>query len=677
MFKLNKYKTITGALILLAICFMSGQIFSSSANAENRPVLRGAATTNIKLESEASFANSAQPITVSLRDTDVKQALRMFSDKAGLNVVFHEEVKGKITMDLVDVPLGDAVKMITQMAELSYVVDGNTVMIMPNEVANKLDVAKRQLSVIPLKYVDAGSAADFLNANVFKKGRPGLSNSYVATANPVKNELILFGQEEDFKLAQKIISKIDVKPYISTYKVNHTTPKEMATMICETLFALENTTTSSNAPKAAWEEDMKMGGAYKACRIESDSIKRSASKQADSIKDGQLMSIKGASLTVSYMPASGNVQVVGGSPEQIQLISDFIAHNDRKQPQAYIEMSIVELSENGSKEFQNTWNIYSNFFTGSIGGDGIKTADNYPIFWKSVNNLDKGVNLTDWGGYVRGLVLENPDDIANAINEYKKYEYELDNYYKTEIPQYEAALNDWKANSGTWSDMPTIPEMPEQPIPSVGVSHAAYRYSQPAAITQQLNYVIQNGKGRVLSNPKIIVTNGKKSTIDLTADIVKSVTTEVLKSENYIGGGTQRTYNIGQGENGIKIEIVPFISPDGYVSMNLKPEYKTVAESIYASNDSGQQELQATLMRERSLELSNVRVKDGETLVLGGLVQEYESKSVSKTPILGDLPIIGFLFRNSSKVNQKSELVILITPRIIKDNEDVAGVTSL
>jgi len=71
--------------------------------------------------------------------------------------------------------------------------------------------------------------------------------------------------------------------------------------------------------------------------------------------------------------------------------------------------------------------------------------------------------------------------------------------------------------------------------------------------------------------------------------------------------------------------------------------------------------------------LSNVRIKDGETLVLGGLVQEYESKTVSKTPLLGDIPVIGFLFRNSTTTNSKQEMVIMITPRIIKDTEDVAG----
>ena len=67
--------------------------------------------------------------------------------------------------------------------------------------------------------------------------------------------------------------------------------------------------------------------------------------------------------------------------------------------------------------------------------------------------------------------------------------------------------------------------------------------------------------------------------------------------------------------------------------------------------------------------MKNVRIKDGETLVLGGLIQENEVKSVHKIPVLGDLPIIGAAFRSSSTSKTKNELVIMITPNIINDGE--------
>ena len=70
------------------------------------------------------------------------------------------------------------------------------------------------------------------------------------------------------------------------------------------------------------------------------------------------------------------------------------------------------------------------------------------------------------------------------------------------------------------------------------------------------------------------------------------------------------------------------------------------------------------------MELKNLRVKDGETLVIAGLITEDEKQKTTKVPILGDLPLVGFLFRSSSTTKAKSELVIMVTPHIIYDKED-------
>ena len=173
--------------------------------------------------------------------------------------------------------------------------------------------------------------------------------------------------------------------------------------------------------------------------------------------------------------------------------------------------------------------------------------------------------------------------------------------------------------------------------------------------------MVENGSGRVITNPKIMVTNGQKSTIDMTSDYVKSVTSQILESSSSITSGIQRTYEIGS-DQGLKIEIVPFISPDGYVSMNIVPEFSTVKEPVYVEGLSGKSEL--------DLELKNVRIKDGETLVLAGLIQEDELQSTKKMPFLSDLPFVGVFFRDSTNKKTKAELVITVTPHIVKDGEE-------
>ena len=126
------------------------------------------------------------------------------------------------------------------------------------------------------------------------------------------------------------------------------------------------------------------------------------------------------------------------------------------------------------------------------------------------------------------------------------------------------------------------------------------------------------------------------------------------------------TYNIGDDE-GLLIEVLPFISPDGYVSLNITPEFSTIKT----------QAPEYTLLQRRDLELKNIRIKDGETLVLAGLIKEGESQKASKMPFLSDLPFIGAFFRQSSNTKTREELVIVVTPHIIKDADTNSNVYDL
>jgi len=198
------------------------------------------------------------------------------------------------------------------------------------------------------------------------------------------------------------------------------------------------------------------------------------------------------------------------------------------------------------------------------------------------------------------------------------------------------------------------------------------------SINHSIELAIANGNGRSLSNPKIMVTNGQTSMIDLSADYVKSVKTEFSTGSAFSYPIATKTYDIAN-DLGLKIEVTPFISLDGYVSLNLKPEYTTKAGEVMApvtDPETGGKSLDlvSTLLQRRNLDLKNLRIRDGETLVIAGMVTESEAQTTKKVPILGDLPLIGVLFRQSSNTKEKSELVIMVTPHIIYDDEQLANV---
>ena len=646
--KTKRRVTLLGAGVVtlaLAVTFSYATMANAQIQASiSKPALRTEYknTNSINLDSVVSLNNGDRKISVSLRDSDLRQTLRMIADKAGLNIIFHNSVSGNVTLDLVNVTLNDAFKMIMQASDLSYLIDNDTLIVMSKDASLKSDIGKQNMMTIPVKYADSAKVADFLNSNIFATNRPGLSNNKIVVTNPVNNELIIFGTKNDYLMAQKIVNKIDVQPKTISYRVNHTTPKEMATLICQSLFptatvggvGADGGSTDAGAGASQDGAAGKMSGSLlggaaslggsssggspggmgggmstSSSSGDADSISLGEGTVAcslnGSVKANELTSLTGSALTVTYFPQKGTINITGGSEAQAEMVKDFIQANDKKQPQAFVEMQIVELSEDGSKTFQNNWSLYSRFFTGTFGGGGVATDGYHPMIVSG-----SGLRLAD-------PLSDEPDKVHTLIE----------------------------------------------------------RHHGKSSLSWHVNYLVKNGKGRLLANPKVMVTNGKKSVINLSSDYIKSVDEEIMTAAGGTGvAGISRDYEIGQ-DCGIIVEMTPFISPDGYVTMNLKPSYAQEKPngkhmSISATGD---EILAATLLQRRNLELSNIRIKDGETLVIGGLIQETETKTVAKTPILGDLPVIGSLFRSTSTSNEKSELVIMVTPRIIKDTEDVAS----
>ena len=89
--------------------------------------------------------------------------------------------------------------------------------------AQNLNLTKDNISILPVKYVDAGYIAHFLNTNIFSLNAPGLSYGPIVTTNAENNELLIFGTDNDYRMAKKIVEKFDKKPIMTTYRVNHTT----------------------------------------------------------------------------------------------------------------------------------------------------------------------------------------------------------------------------------------------------------------------------------------------------------------------------------------------------------------------------------------------------------------------------------------------------------------------
>ncbi len=158
---------------------------------------------------------------------------------------------------------------------------------------------------------------------------------------------------------------------------------------------------------------------------------------------------------------------------------------------------------------------------------------------------------------------------------------------------------------------------------------------------------------KILSNPKISAVNGQE------ANIV--VGTKVI----YPGGADQPPK---EKDTGIKLKITPRINDDGYITVDAEPEVSFVE----SWSNNGMYPVIGT----RSAK-TTVRVRDGEEILIGGLIRDEEAKERNKIPLLGNIPIVKSLFSYNGRKPQSQELIILITPHIIAQSIESAAPTAL
>ena len=170
------------------------------------------------------------------------------------------------------------------------------------------------------------------------------------------------------------------------------------------------------------------------------------------------------------------------------------------------------------------------------------------------------------------------------------------------------------------------------------------------------------GVTEILSSPRVAVLNNKEAKI-LVGSSEPYVTTTTTTTAS---GPTTTAETVNFIEVGVKLYVTPTIHDDGYVSMQIKPEVSSVTSNLVTSNNN------TIPIVETSEAETSIMVKDGVTIVIGGLIKEERLQTVNKVPFLGDIPYLGRAFRNDDDEMAKTEIAIFLTPQIIKgDGSDV------
>ncbi len=165
------------------------------------------------------------------------------------------------------------------------------------------------------------------------------------------------------------------------------------------------------------------------------------------------------------------------------------------------------------------------------------------------------------------------------------------------------------------------------------------------------------GKLEILSNPQVMVNNNNKAKIQVGENIA------IVEGVERLTTGNIRS-DVVRKDVGIILNVMPSISNDGFVRMEINPEISQLTNKTTQITE----DFQAPVINQRTVD-TIVTVKDGQSVVIGGLIQSVEEERRTKVPLLGDLPGIGAAFQSTKKTASKTELLVILTPRIIPGSQ--------
>ena len=179
-----------------------------------------------------------------------------------------------------------------------------------------------------------------------------------------------------------------------------------------------------------------------------------------------------------------------------------------------------------------------------------------------------------------------------------------------------------------------------------------------------LRAIAEAGKTEVLSRPSILARNNQQATITVGQQVPLISNTRFDNFGNQINSVTYQSV-------GIILRVTPFITDDGLVEMIVAPEISNLSDQTVPISAG----FNAPVINTRSAD-TVVVTPDGQTVVIGGLMQKTGTESEGKIPFLGDIPGLGALFKNRNKAGSRTELLIFLTPHIVKRPAQLAGITS-
>lgn len=189
-------------------------------------------------------------------------------------------------------------------------------------------------------------------------------------------------------------------------------------------------------------------------------------------------------------------------------------------------------------------------------------------------------------------------------------------------------------------------------------------FQYPRRFLSTLQARIQTQNAKILTDPTLVVQEGETANVNITQEVLTNITSQTQTT----GNTSTQTVTAVKDRAGLQLGVaIDRIDDNGFVSLRVNPIIR--GAGVDQNLATGANTNVIRLLSERSLQSGLIRLRDGQTLIISGIISDNERVTASKIPILGDLPIIGSLFRRSDKINERAEVIVLLTPQILDDSD--------
>ncbi|MBX9879057.1 MAG: hypothetical protein K2Y22_11420 [Candidatus Obscuribacterales bacterium] len=646
------------------------------------------------------FAREEIIHNLSFRETPVREVIAEIARRGNLNILVDKSVVGKITGDLHDVTLNEAMTNVLSAAGLqTRVLPGNTVMIATQNAFTLLGLNRTTAKAFHLSYAHPYDVAQILHASVFNRGfLPDFTSAMVKkTANTGSEKVGRVSKESS---ASKMRAPGEFGGDKDTSQVETKTHDNAAGEVDDMTSELKFTSKLDNIRNVKSQT--------KATPTEGQGFQNSATDPgSQQIRSTQEVAVDyaveqngGGTICI---PDSRNRQVlVVGTQEDVQLASEAIRLLDRRPPEVHIQSSLLEITNEGIRQIGATIGVQGQGASATVLGNARAPMVQFlpgmgspgPISGPTGYTVGGTVTTTSpinsvarfpTASSIANLITQavpGVGQIFSALNSSTSgtavsppvgstVGYQVNNLRSQPTDTTSTALG--MLTNGTFQGIlgnlvPTILPAAAAVAPR-STSFSSFNFltlgkkaggraniaTMPAGLNLGLNLLLQTNKAKLVANPSVVVMDNTEALIVIADEVVHKVTTTV--SLGVV------TTNVELEKAGIFLDVVPKVSDDGFITMRLRPRVSTPLPQQSFADDT----VVVTPLSIREILSQNVRVKDGQTLVIGGLFSEREEAQLGKVPYLAETPILGTFFRNTLKGRRRTELMLLITPKIVEE----------